>query len=59
MARPLRMLFPAVCYHVTARGNERQPVCPDARDRELFRERLAAVVRRYRSSGASSAGERR
>ncbi len=53
------MLFPGACYHVTARGNERQRICPDARDREPFRERLAAVVRRYRSSAASSAGERR
>jgi len=35
-------------YHVTARGNERRPIFRDARDRERFLERVAAVVRRHR-----------
>ena len=48
MARPLRLLYPGACYHVTARGNERKPIFRDDTDRRRFLERLAAVVARYR-----------
>ena len=44
LARPLRIAFAGVLYHVTSRGNERQPVYRDDRDRRRFLERLAAVV---------------
>jgi putative transposase len=47
MARPLRIAFAGACYHVTARGNERQPIYEDDRDREGFLERLESVVGRY------------
>lgn len=35
--------FPWACCHVTARGSERQPICPDARDRALLGERLSTA----------------
>jgi REP-associated tyrosine transposase len=44
MARPLRIAFPGACYHVTARGNARQRIYRDDRDREVFLGRLGAVV---------------
>jgi REP-associated tyrosine transposase len=47
MARPLRITFPGACYHVTARGNARQRIYRDERDRETFLGRLAVVVGRY------------
>jgi len=33
MARPLRIEYPGAVYHVTARGNARQPVFRDEPDR--------------------------
>lgn len=36
MARPLRLQFPGACYHVTARGNRRAPICRDDADRARF-----------------------
>jgi hypothetical protein len=38
--------FPGAVYHVTACGNERQPICRDDQDRRRFLDHLAAVVRR-------------
>jgi putative transposase len=48
MARPLRIIYPGACYHVTTRGNERKPIFRDDRDRQQWLDRLAAVVGRYR-----------
>src|SRR6185369_17190356 len=36
MARPLRIERPGAWYHVTARGNERQPIYRDDQDRYHF-----------------------
>jgi putative transposase len=47
MARPLRLQYPGALYHVTARGNARQPIYTDARDRQQFLTVLAAVVERF------------
>jgi REP element-mobilizing transposase RayT len=47
MARPLRLQFPGGVYHVTARGNGRQAIFADDRDRERFLAVLASVVDRY------------
>lgn len=47
MARPLRLQFPGGLYHVTARGNGRQPLFADDTDRERFLTVLARVVARY------------
>jgi hypothetical protein len=43
MARPLRIQFPGGLYHVTARGNGRQPLFADDIDRERF---LTVLARR-------------
>ena len=47
MARPLRLEFPGALYHVTARGNGRQPIFMDDADRERFLTVLASTVARY------------
>ncbi|HUM17904.1 MAG TPA: transposase [Candidatus Nitrosotalea sp.] len=47
MARPLRRQFPGGIYHVTARGNDRQPIFEDDADRSRFLIVLASVVVRY------------
>ena len=36
MARPLRVRLSGAVYHVTARGNERQPIYRDDQDRRRF-----------------------
>lgn len=47
MARPLRLEYPGAVYHVTTRGNARQPIFTDDEDREIFLALLGAVVKRY------------
>jgi putative transposase len=47
MARPLRIEFPGALYHVTARGNGRQPIFEDDADCERFLAVLASTVARY------------
>jgi putative transposase len=46
MARPLRLEYPGAVYHVTSRGNARQDIVVDDRDRTLFLEKLAHVIDR-------------
>lgn len=47
MARPLRIEFPGAVYHVTSRGNARQDIVVDDRDRSQFVSFLAHVVDRF------------
>src|SRR6185295_167128 len=47
MARPLRIEFSGAVYHVTSRGNARQNIVVDDRDRSQFLAVLAHVVDRY------------
>jgi REP element-mobilizing transposase RayT len=47
MARPLRIQFPGALYHVTSRGNARQPVYRDDRDRRSFLGLLGEAVERF------------
>lgn len=47
MARPLRLEFTGAVYHVTSRGNARQDIVQDDRDRSQFLSLLAHVVDRY------------
>jgi REP element-mobilizing transposase RayT len=47
MARPLRLEYPGAVYHVTSRGNARQDIVMDDRDRTLFLEKLAHVIDRF------------
>jgi REP element-mobilizing transposase RayT len=47
MARPLRLEFPGALYHVTSRGNARQPIYAEDEDRRAFMTVLAQVVARH------------
>jgi REP element-mobilizing transposase RayT len=47
MARPLRVEFDQAVYHVTARGNQRQSIFLDDKDRIRFLETLAEAVQRF------------
>ena len=47
MARPLRLEFSGAVYHVTSRGNARQDIVTDDRDRTAFLTLLAHVIDRY------------
>jgi REP element-mobilizing transposase RayT len=47
MARPLRIEYPGAVYHVTSRGNARQDIVADDRDRTQFFALLAHVIDRY------------
>ncbi len=47
MARPLRIEYAGACYHVMNRGNGRQAVFTEARDYELFLERLGQFSRQF------------
>jgi REP element-mobilizing transposase RayT len=54
MARPLRIEFPGALYHVTSRGNARQDIALEDKDRAAFlavlakaRERFAWLVHAY------------
>ena len=48
MARPLRIEYEGALYHVTSRGNRREPVFDDDVDRGAFLRVLEEVVRRFR-----------
>jgi putative transposase len=48
MARPLRIAYPGALYHLTSRGNARQPIFLDDGDRRLFLHHLGEVVGRSR-----------
>lgn len=47
MARPLRIEYPGAIYHVTSRGDRREPIFDDDIDRQRFLATLAEVVKRY------------
>ena len=47
MARPLRIEYPGAVYHITSRGNAREPIALADDDREDFIHVLGAVVERY------------
>jgi REP element-mobilizing transposase RayT len=47
MARKLRIQFAGAIYHVAVRGNARQVIFMDDRDRERFLESLAGAVKTY------------
>ncbi len=44
MARPLRIEFPGALYHVTSRGDRREPIYEDDEDRQRFVSLLAEVI---------------
>lgn len=47
MSRPLRLQLPGGTYHVTARGNDRQPIFEDDDDCARFLIVLSSAVARY------------
>lgn len=48
MARPLRIEYPGAVYHVTARGNNRNPIFEGDGDREFFLKTTGEIVKRFR-----------
>jgi REP element-mobilizing transposase RayT len=47
MARAIRIEFPGAVYHVTARGDRREKIFDDDRDREEFLRLVGDAVRRF------------
>ncbi len=47
MARPLRIEYPGAVYHVTSRGNAREPIFADDADRRILLQTLEDVICRY------------
>lgn len=47
MARPLRLEYAGALYHVTSRGDRREDIYRDGRDREVWLEGLATVCQRF------------
>ncbi|MDT8384348.1 MAG: transposase [Gammaproteobacteria bacterium] len=47
MARPLRIEFPGALYHVTSRGDRREPIFEDDENRLMFLGILEEVVTRF------------
>jgi len=47
MTRPLRLEFPGALYHVTARGNRRNPIYRDDGDRRAWLDMLGRVCERH------------
>ena len=47
MARPLRIQFPGAVYHITCRGNARQDIYKDNKDRKTFLEILTESQKIY------------
>lgn len=47
MARPLRIEFPGAVYHVTSRGDRREPIAKDDSDRALFLQILGEAAHRF------------
>jgi len=47
MARPLRIEFPGAVYHILSRGDRKERIFKDDKDRKTFLEILASIVKRY------------
>ena len=47
MARPLRIEFPGAVYHVTTRGDRREPIFVDDQDRLKFLDVVAQALSRF------------
>jgi len=47
MTRPLRLEFPGALYHVTSRGNRRNPIYRDDGDRRAWLDMLGRVCERH------------
>ena len=47
MSRPLRIEFPGALYHVTSRGDRREPIFLDDEDRRALLEVVAQAMQRF------------
>ena len=47
MTRPLRIEFPGAVYHVTSRGDRREPIFEDDADRQVFVGIVALALNRF------------
>lgn len=47
MSRPLRIEFPGAIYHVTSRGDRREPIFDDDADRRTFLDVVGAALDRF------------
>jgi REP element-mobilizing transposase RayT len=47
MVRPLRIEYPGAVYHVTSRGDRREPIAKDDTDRAMFLEVLGQALQRF------------
>lgn len=47
MSQPLRIEFPCAIYHVTLRGDRREPIFDDDRDRQAFLEIVGTALDRF------------
>jgi putative transposase len=47
MVRPLRIEYPGAVYHVTSRGDRREPIAKDDTDRAMFLEVLGQSLQRF------------
>ena len=50
MSRPLRLEFEGALYHVTSRGNRREPIVGDDADRQAWLAVLEQGLERFDSS---------
>ena len=53
MARPLRIEFPGAVYHVTARGDRREPIFVDDKDRAALLEIAGQALSRFDAEALS------
>ncbi len=47
MARPLRLSFENAVYHITARGNRREPIFYNDEDRKIFLDKINDTLLKY------------
>ncbi|HJX18820.1 MAG TPA: transposase, partial [Acidiferrobacterales bacterium] len=50
MARPLRLEFEGALYHLTARGDRREPIFEDDNDRQAFLSVLVQALDRFEAT---------
>jgi putative transposase len=55
MSRPLRIEFPGAVYHVTSRGDRREPIFVDDTDRAALLNVLAQGMQRFDAQGRPTA----
>ena len=58
MSRPLRIEFPGAVYHVTSRGDRREPIYRDDEDRTTHLEVIAQAMDRFDAEGILRSGVR-